>query len=1268
MRKNMRLRFLFGRSGAGKSRRLLSEIAERSAAAPERQFIVLVPEQFTSETQRELLRLHPGHVTLNVDVLSFARLSHRVFAEVGISGRQMLGEVGKSLLLERIALQMSGELGILGPGLTRPGSIAQMKSMISELLLYGITPGQLFSLAEKKPGHSGGLLSRKLSDIARIYERFLEEMEGRFMTAEEVPEILARSADRSGLLSGAVLALDGFTGFTPVQYRLLKKLMGVAEEMTVAVTIDPMEDPFGKCREGGLFSLSRDTIRILTNLAREAGAEVTWEALTDAETDSGFRPDGAVGPGGRPGAEEPCGEGAGSAAERNRENGTGGRFREAPSLARLEAALFRRQRRTFSGRPGEIRLLAAPNPLEEVREAARVIASMVRQSGKANAEPNTQAGEDSCREALRYRDFAIITGDLQGYGSLVRQVFGEMGIPFFVDEKRSLLRNPLLEYVRAAAQVLAESFGTESMIRLLRSGLTGLPADTVDRLENYILGAGLRGKTRWHQPIIKAYRDEDPEELPLLEEARKRLLDLLDPLAETFSSRGRNKKGPAAEADSGHSEECGDEEAQKKQPQGNDLAEILRSDRDDSMLRARTASESHRKIYKKGSVAEKAEAFYDFLVRSGAEEELARRAEAFAGNGRQDLAREYRQVYGRVLDFLERLVRVLGDEIVSMRDFRDLLEAGLAEEKIAIIPPGNDQVLVGDMERSRLGNVKALLFLGVNEGLVPKPENGGGLLSETDRELLAGAGIKLKPTARENISISRFYMYLALTKPSRYLQISYAESDSSGGSLRPSYLVSSLRAIFPELAVERPPETVAERVEHMANAHALLVEGFSRLTNAGADAAFFELFARFRRNPIERLRLDALLAAATKRKPEDAIGRAAANALYGKTLTNSASRLEKFAACEFAQFVRYGLRLRERAEFRFTPLDMGNVVHDALERFGKGLLHDGLDWTEISDEDRNLRLSLALREAAEGYGSNILEDSPRNAYQTRRMLRLLGTSVWAMQEQLRRGDFRPAYYELAFGDLGGTESRTRESAITVYDLGGGESLALIGRIDRVDICQEGFLKIVDYKTGSRAFDIAAFYHGLQLQLVVYLGAARELLSRAGRPLQPAGMFYFEIKDPVVKADASMTDDELREEILKEMRSSGLVASERETLLLLDKSLANGGKSLVIPAEVTKAGALSKTSKAVTAEQFDEMLDYAKRKIREIGTKILRGEADVNPYRYRGKTACEYCAYREICGFDPKIGGYRFRELPAMKAEEVFEAIEGTERTDSGQKG
>ncbi|MGX8703199.1 MAG: PD-(D/E)XK nuclease family protein, partial [bacterium] len=1148
---------------------------------------------------------------------------------------------------------MGGELGVLGPGLTRPGNIAQMKSMISELLLYGITPEQLFLLAGSKGdnasdlsagkkfeafgqmdrdsfgggsgragrssfvkdsgqadrnradrasgrterdrvgGSSGSLLSRKLQDIARIYERFLEEMGERFMTAEEVPEVLARAADRSELLSSAVLALDGFTGFTPVQYVLLKKLMGAAEEMTVAVTIDPAAEPFGKGREGGLFSLSRETIRTLTNLAKEAGAKISWEALTDE----------------------------------------GGRFREAPSLAMLESALFRRKRRSFQGTPGEIRLLAAQNPLAEVREAARMIASMVR-------------------DHFRYRDFAVITGDLQGYGSLVRQVFREMDIPFFVDEKHSLLRNPLLEYVRAAAQVLAESFSAESMIRLLRSGLTGLSEDAVDRLENYILGAGLRGKTRWHQPIIKPYRDEDPDEISLLEEARVRLLSLLDPLAEAFSVRNRGKKG---------------------------------------------------------SVTEKAETLYDFLVRSGAEAELARRADAHEKNGRPDLAREYRQVYGRVLDFLERLVRVLGEEAVSMRDFRALLEAGLAEEKIAIIPPGNDQVLVGDMERSRLGNVKVLFFLGVNEGLVPKPESGGGLLSEHDRELLSGAGIKLKPTARENISISRFYMYLALTKPSRFLHLSYAESDSSGGSLRPSYLVTTLRGIFPDLAVERPPEAAAERIEHLSNAHSLLVEGFSELTNVGANVSFFELFAYFQRNPMERLRLDALLSAVTKRKPADAIGRAAAQVLYGKTLTNSASRLEKFAACEFAQFVRYGLRLRERAEFRFTPMDMGNVVHDALERFGKGLLHDGLDWTDLSNEDRNLRLSLALREAAEGYGSNILEDSPRNAYQTRRMLRLLATSVWAMQEQLRRGDFRPAYYELAFGhkDWGaegiasatsmGSGNLPGETAwigasgqaeagkpgglpgeaegigqsgpgehlpggtIVDCDLGNGESLTLIGRIDRVDICQEEYLKIVDYKTGSRAFDIAAFYHGLQLQLVVYLGAAKELLSHKGRQLRPAGMFYFEIKDPVVKADASMTDDELREEILKEMRSSGLVSSDREALLLLDRTLADGGKSMVIPAEVTKAGALSKTSKAVTEEQFDLMLDYAKQKIREIGTKILRGETDVNPYRYRGKTACDYCAYREICGFDPKIGGYRYRELPAMKAEEVFEAIENGEK-------
>ncbi len=1186
----MRLHFLFGRSGAGKTRRLLTNIAERSIAEPERQFIVLVPEQFTSETQRELLHLHPGHATLNIDVLSFARLAHRVFSEVGVPGRQMLGEVGKSLLLERIALEMAGELGVLGHNLTRPGSIAQMKSMVSELLLYGITPEELYRITgsgtedavffseneageyagnsverterntnvnpgrgtdegsnEKRTGSSrrdrggGSLFSRKIFDIAVIYERFLREMGDRFLTAEEVPDVLANVAERSALLSGAVLALDGFTGFTPVQYVLLKKLLLLAGEVTVAVTIDPEADPFGKGKEGDLFSLSRETVRTIAQLAREAGATVTSEAVEDL-----------------------------------------GRFREAKSLVCLEKALFRRKRESFSGKPAEIHLLAAPNPLEEVREAARVIAKMVRESNTV-----TEGGE----EPLRYRDFAIITGDLAGYGSLVRQVFGEMEIPVFVDEKRSLLRNPLLAYVRGTVQLLAESFSTESVVRVLRSGLTGLPTDTVDRLENYILGAGLRGKKRWHEPITRPYRGEDPNEVPMLEAARQHLLGLLDPLAEAFARR-------------------------------------------------------------KGTVAEKAEALYDFLVRSGVEVRLAQKAAAFAENGRSDLAREYRQVYARVLDFLERLVQVLGEEAVSIRDFRELLEAGLAEEKIAIIPPGTDQVLVGDMERSRLSNVKVLFFLGVNEGLVPKQENGGGLLSEADRELLAGAGIQLKPTARENISISRFYMYLALTKPSRCLFLSYAEADSAGSLLRPSYLVAALRGIFPEMDVERPPRAISERIERPANAHSLLVEGFSELSAGIVAPAFLELFAFFKRNRREKLRLGTLLAASARKKPVDAIGRAAARAIYGDVLLNSASRLEQFAACEFAQFVRYGLKLQERAEYQFTPMDMGNVVHDALERYGRDLAAEGLSWTELDREEQERLLASCLRQAAAGYGSDILEASPRNAYQVLRMERLLRTSVWAMTEQLRRGEFRPVFFELGF--------QGEELSATTFDLGDGVRLELLGRIDRVDLCEEDgetFLKIMDYKTGSRAFDLPSFYYGLQLQLMVYLGAARELLMREGRKTTVAGIFYYEIKDPVIKTDEHLTEDEIAEGVLKEMRASGLVAGERETLLLLDRSLSEGGKSLVIPAEITKTGQLSRNSKAVTAEQFELLLDHAKRKLREFGTRIMAGAADVNPYRMGTRTACDYCSLRDICGFDPKIGGYRYRNLPSMKTDEVLAAIE-----------
>lgn len=1170
----MSLHIYTGSSGSGKSHLIYTQIIRQSMEHPTDRFLVIVPEQYSMQTQKQLVRLHPRHGILNIDVLSFARLAYRVFAEVG-ERSQLLEEIGKSFVLQKIALDHKEDMSVLGTNLSKPGNIAEMKSMISELLLYGIRADMLSQNSGKQQGTS--LLERKLHDIQVVYNAFESYLANRYMTAEEVPDVLARVAGKSKILRDAIIVFDGFTGFTPVQLKLIEELMPICRDMYVTVTMDPTEDAFGKYRKTDLFSMSHDTTSALYAIARKTHVTVEPVVYVSASESS--------------------------------------RFATSPSLAFLEQNLFRRHRKVWNagqsnsksaadsdtaskfsdvsdsiasaslGREGtgslDISIFAARNPLAEVQHAAQCIARMVREEG------------------LRYRDFAIITGDLATYDDYVRQVFGEVDIPYFLDVKRSLIHNSFVEYVRAAVEACSEDYSYDSIFRMLKTGMSGIPVADIDRLENHVLALGIRGKRRWREKWVNHSRNENPEYIPELDEIRKQVCALLDPMADTFARRG-------------------------------------------------------------STVRDKTVALFEFCQRSGCEVRLAADAERFAEAGRQDLTREYKQVYARVMGFLDKLVQVLGDERISMRDYRAVLEAGFAEEKIGIIPPGTDQVMVGDMERSRLSDIKVLFFLGVNEGMVPKSESAGGILTEIEREQLRERDIRLKPTPRENIAIGRFYIYLALTKPSQKLILSYAAATSRGEVMRPSYLIATIRQLFPGLDVQTESDDLIDHIERPENGLSLLTDSLARLKDQPPAPAFVELFSWYHSQKEYRQQAENLLVAATVRKPQDQIGKAAARVLYGTRLTNSASRLERFSACAFAHYLQYGLRLKDREEFEFSGMDLGNVIHSALELFGRQVreMQDAngtpLSWATIDDAQRDSLAQKCVIDAAQVYNPVLLHDSARNEYQIKRMQRLMTTSVWALQNQLARGDFNPTEFEVDFRDV------TDLSTVNLH-LPDGAKMMLTGRIDRLDTCRidgKTYVKIIDYKTGGMSFDMTAVYYGLQLQLVVYLNAALEMYERDGAVAEPAGIFYYQINDPIEDFEAGDTVETIRQRVLRDMKASGIVSDDPAAVGHLDKTLGPGNqKSDVIPVELKKDGSFSARSKTVSSDGFRLISAYVNNKIRDIGACILEGNADINPYVYKNRTACDYCPYRPVCGFDRKIRGYVFRSLAVMKDEDVLQKME-----------
>lgn len=1141
----MSLRFYFGPSGSGKSHRIYEEIMQRAAQEPGRNFLIIVPDQFTMQTQKDLVMRSDRGGILNIDVLSFGRLSHRILEEVGTKEMPVLDDTGKSLVLQKIAADLKEQLPAMGSLLHKQGYIHEVKSAISEFMQYGISTqdmDKLIASAEKR-----GALAMKLRDLKTLYRGFQDYIRDHFITTEETLDVLRRSLVKSKILPDSVVVFDGFTGFTPIQNRLIQELMRVCEETIVTVTIGEEEDPYQMDGEQKLFHLSKKTVADLVKLAAEA--EVTRGEDVFVK-------------------------------------GGPNRFTEAPALCYLEQNLFRYQYEPYTEKQCEIRMFEALSPREEVHQTALYIRKLIREEG------------------LTYRDIAVVIGDLEGYASYVETEFGQLEIPCFLDRTRGIVLNPMIEYIKSALQLYIRDFSYDTVFHFLRSGMADISREEIDELENYVIRTGARG-----------YRT----------------------YSRLFTRRTEEMQQGSGQEDTERAEETL-ERLNRIRQQFADTVEILH-------------------MAPRAKAGEYVDHLYDFLEQNQVQQKLLNYQQRFEQEGDLAKAREYAQIYRLVMDLLDQIYGLLGEEEISLQEFADILDAGFGEITVGTIPQNVDRIVVGDMERTRLKQVKVLFFLGVNDGNIPKNASKGGIISDMDREFLIESGTEMAPSPRQQMYIQRLYLYLNMTKPSERLYLSYAKVNSDGKGIRPSYLIDTVRKLFPLLAVEYPQNrSRLEQIEGRQEGARYLAEELREYADGTLREEerqdFYLMYRAYEADPEGR---DRLTAAAFRRYKESGLSRIVARALYGRQLENSVSRLETYAACACRHFLQYGLSLQEREEFGFEVSDMGNVYHAVLENFAGKLAESGRTWWDF---DENFATQ-AIKEAVEGYaatyGETVLYSSARNEYAITRMSRILTRTVLTLQQHLKQGSFQPDDYELSF--------RFAEDLDSIHvDLSEEEKMHLQGRIDRIDVSEDAehvYVKVIDYKSGNKKFDLAALYYGLQLQLVVYMNAAMELESRKhpDKEIVPAALLYYHIDDPTIETPVELTQEQINEEILTKLRMNGVVNSDPAVVERLDRFLQD--KSKVIPVEKKKDGSFSARSGILSREELQVVSSYVDTKIREIGREILDGKIAANPYEKGNEEACTYCAYKKVCGFDGSIPGYEKRQLEDLDKQTLMQRMQET---------
>lgn len=811
---------------------------------------------------------------------------------------------------------------------------------------------------------------------------------------------------------------------------------------------------------------------------------------------------------------------------------------------------------------------------------------------------------------VRYKDITVATRDLNRYDFLVKSIFKEYEIPNFIDVKREAKNNPIIVLILSALEMKNRRYSYETMFRYLKSGLIGVDNEEVSLLENYVLLNGIRGKKwfeeKWHYKVNPNYLSEEDE------------YDLLQ-------------------------------------------KERINATKDKVLAPIIALQEKLKKQNK--TVREICQYVYEFLLDINIEETLEKLINNFTEKGDLEIAKEYSQVWQIVIDILDQMVELMGDERISLDKFMKLISLGFDEYELGLVPPSMDQVLVSSIDRMKNTDTKYLYLIGTTDGIFPLISKESGLLSDKDRENLGEKGLEVDIDSKTKTYEEQFLVYKALTSTSENLILTYPISDHEGKTLRPSIIISRLKKIFPNIEIknyvlkdmENANEDVLEKITVKAPTFNELINAIKEFEIRGEiNEVWLGIYRYFLIDDEYRNKLEKVISGLSYTNQVERVEKDKIKKLYeNKNL--SVSKLERYAQCPFSYFIQYGLKAEERKEYSFTAPDLGSFIHNILDIFSKSLNKDKLNWHEIDEDYIKGRVSVIVDEMINKIPGFILNSSERYKYLAYRLKKMLVSAISIISMQIKQGNFEPVDYEVSFRKNG------KYPPIKLV-LDDGEEVTLVGQIDRIDELEKDnsrYIRIIDYKSGDKSISLTEVYYGLQLQLLVYLDAIIESDRYKKQNIKPAAILYNRIDNPIVKSNEDKKDSVITEEILKELRMTGLVVKDPEIIGEMDLSLKEGERktSLVIPASFDKNGNVGRYTKGVTGSEFDILREYVKYEVKELCERMVGGDISILPCKNKNGTSCDFCSYSVICQFDSTIKGNQYTILNDKSDEEVIKLME-----------
>ncbi len=796
-------------------------------------------------------------------------------------------------------------------------------------------------------------------------------------------------------------------------------------------------------------------------------------------------------------------------------------------------------------------------------------------------------------KGYRYHDIAIMVGDLCTYKSSIQSVFKEYDIPYFLDMKRNIRTNSLVASIESVLEVITSNYSYKSMMSLLRTYMLSPDMEDVDLLDNYILAYGIKGKKKWHEVWSSDLEEiAQQERINAIRESVLKPIDALEGRIKELTSNGHIQ-----------------------------VVDMTRS-------------------------------IYYFLEDIKAYDLLQKYVAQYQREYNRLLELENTQIWDQVIEVFERLVTILGEERVTVSTYKKVLSTSFSYLKMGIIPPTQDQVLVGTVDRTRLPRIKAEFILGTNEGIIPSISSQSDLFSDMDKVTLnalckKGDYVKERfcdAVVSQPIYASNFSVYTALTRATHKLYISAVLADENGKSLRPSLVYYKIKKMFkiePKPKEKQLLDNVNRPLPTFGYIGTLLreyIEG--RITQTDWQ----DIVSWYFENETWHDRLVGLSSYLFYTNQQHYLDEETTKRLYTSTLSTSISKLESFRSCACSYFMRYGIKAEERKIFSLDHAQIGTLFHAALEQYPKELNVLETTWKDASKEQITIAVKNATSFAMAQY-YRMYKETAKLKYTNSQLEKMTKRAIDALTAHIKNSEFTPINYEVSFAE-------GKMLPPIQIDIDEERKIVITGQIDRVDVYYKdmahSYIKILDYKTGNKNFNLLEVYYGLQLQLLLYLDAYLKLSA----DYEPGGVFYFHINHPYVNYRVGMSDEDIETAKLKQFKLSGLALEELEVIHALDKE--NTGHT--IPVSFNKDGTIKKGSSVANAEQFKGIEDHIIQTIKSLGKQILEGKVSARPFKMGDKHPCLYCKYSAICQFDENMPDNAYDKLEHLSKEAIWDKL------------